>query len=90
MTALDLAPEQDAPTSPGFIAFAETMAQGPCLCAEIAEDDRPCLTCEAQAVLAQRGACEDCDGDGKVRDPAPDAPGTLPTTRCLSCTGGAS
>ena len=56
MTAVDDAPEQDAPTSPGFAAFAETMAQGPCLCAEIAEDDRPCLTCEAQAVLAQRGA----------------------------------
>lgn len=36
------------------------------------------------------GACEDCDGDGKVRDPAPDAPGALPTTRCLTCNGGAS
>lgn len=35
-------------------------------------------------------ACEDCDGDGKVRDPAPDAPGALPTTRCLTCNGGAS
>ncbi len=53
MTALSLTPEQSAPTSPGFLAFAEAMAQGPCLCAE---EDRPCLTCEARAVLAQRGA----------------------------------
>lgn len=47
--------DPDAPTSPGFAAFAETMAQGPCLCAEIAEQDRPCLTCEAQAVVAAGG-----------------------------------
>ena len=34
---------------PGFVAFVAEMATGECLCAEIAEADRPCLTCEANA-----------------------------------------
>ena len=33
--------------SPGFKAYMAEMATGECLCAEIAEADRPCLTCEA-------------------------------------------
>jgi hypothetical protein len=45
----------DAPTTPGFNVFM-VMATGPCQCAEVAEEDRPCLPCEAQAVLDQRGA----------------------------------
>ncbi len=35
---------------PGFAAYMAEMAKGECLCAEIAEADRPCLTCEANAV----------------------------------------
>ncbi len=34
---------------PGFAAYMAEMAKGECLCAEIAEADRPCLTCEANA-----------------------------------------
>lgn len=55
-----------------------------------------CLECGSLVLMTfpedvdDPSACEDCDGDGKVRDPAPDAPGALPTTRCLTCTGGAS
>ncbi len=61
--------------SPGFAAYMAEMAQGECLCAEIAEADRPCLTCEANtfplptasrddaALRAEAEACEAEMGD---------------------------
>jgi hypothetical protein len=34
-----------------YVSFAQNLAEGECVCAEIHPSDRPCLTCDAKRFL---------------------------------------
>lgn len=67
----------------GYIGYLLYLAQheAGCVCAEIAEVDRPCISCDARTELDERGIIWRADGSG------PPAPEQTPIADCIKHRG---